>query len=132
MKLQRSPVAPRIGLTPLIDVVFILLLFFMLATSFQQSHSILLKFSTGTAPNPQTDRPVLTLRLTPNELLFDGRTIRVAQLAAQLDQRLASEPALTVVVRGASMVSVQRMVQVVDQLRLSRVVDYQLDMDTKR
>lgn len=130
MKLQRSSGSQRIGLTPLIDVVFILLLFFMLATNFQQPRSLLLKTNTSTGPSVQANRPVLTLQVTSDDLRVDGRPLDVTRLPALLDQRVALEPALMVVVRGASTVTVQRLVQVVDQLRRSRVVDYHLDVES--
>jgi biopolymer transport protein ExbD len=62
MRLAGPPPRPRglIGITPLIDVVFILLFFFMLASSLERWQSIDLHLTTGNAPPL---RPTETLKL---------------------------------------------------------------------
>ncbi len=71
MQLDR-PAAPSrklIGLTPLIDVVFILLLFFMLTSSFIQWQSLDLTMSTGEG-SEVSGEPPLMLSMTPDGRLF--------------------------------------------------------------
>ena len=48
-----------VSLTPLIDVVFILLLFFMLASNFLDLHSIALDAPTGAAGKPAVEGALL-------------------------------------------------------------------------
>lgn len=58
-----APVRRRIGLTPLIDVVFLLLMFFMLASTFGSYFDLSLKSAAGPARQPVSDRPPVLIRL---------------------------------------------------------------------
>jgi len=71
MQLDRpaGPARKLIGLTPLIDVVFILLLFFMLTSSFIQWQSLDLTMSTGEG-SEVSGEPPLMLSMTPDGRLF--------------------------------------------------------------
>ncbi|NVK18448.1 MAG: biopolymer transporter ExbD [Methylocystaceae bacterium] len=67
-----------ISLTPLIDVVFILLVFFMLASSFEKHRSVELvppKESKGKSTQPKTDQIILLLvgndRFEVNDQTYD-------------------------------------------------------------
>lgn len=87
MQLDR-PAAPSrklIGLTPLIDVVFILLLFFMLTSSFIQWQSLDLMVSTGEG-SEVSDEPPLMLVMTP-----DGRPILPDEPLVLLDDNRLSD-----------------------------------------
>ncbi|MCP5142272.1 MAG: biopolymer transporter ExbD [Gammaproteobacteria bacterium] len=57
-----KPDAPEVNLTPLIDVVFLLLIFFMVSTTFTQRGEI--KIDLPEASTEQTEQPVEPLRLT--------------------------------------------------------------------
>lgn len=93
--------APRrrrhsISLTPLIDVVFILLLFFMLATNFTDWREITLATGT-TASGEQQAPPAIVHVAADGTLRYDGATRSVAALA-QLLQRQQGEGEITAVV----------------------------------
>jgi len=59
----------RISLTALIDVVFILLLFFMLTTSF--SHWRAIQVSTASSSQEENNAEVVTLLLMPDETVIN-------------------------------------------------------------
>ena len=64
LRLQHSRKLLRLPLTPLIDVVFILLLFFMLSSTFAQQRQLTMKTQAhpqATAASPQPDPPVALL-----------------------------------------------------------------------
>ena len=51
----------KISLTPIIDVVFILLIFFMLATNFQSFNKTEIKISNETASVSQSDKKIFLI-----------------------------------------------------------------------
>ena len=51
----------RISLTPIIDVVFILLIFFMLATNFQKFNQVDINITTETAAPSQEDKELFII-----------------------------------------------------------------------
>ena len=81
--LRQRPRRRLISLTPLIDVVFILLVFFMLASSFSQWRVVdLVVGGEGTAAD---DRQVAQVRLTTEGARFEGEPLDSASLIQRLD-----------------------------------------------
>lgn len=61
-----EPVETDVNLTPLIDVVFLLLIFFMVTTTFQKDSKIKIELPTAETSRPDTQETTL-------ELLIDGQ-----------------------------------------------------------
>ena len=116
------PVETRkhIGLTPLIDVVFLLLLFFMLASSFDKFAEIDLNVAGAGAANPSSERPVFVR-------VHGGGRVDVNAVATELDRLsdvLADLVVLgrkAVVVQLRSGVVTQDMVNVLERIRKSGI-----------
>ncbi len=114
-----SPPARRrnlIGLTPLIDVVFILLVFFMLASSFLDWRSIALDLP-GDGGEPSADTAPLVIRIADDGALsVDGEALELSELERRLTTLLDEDPMRAVIIRAADQVPLQRIVRVVDRL----------------
>lgn len=111
MSSRRSRAA--VSLTPLIDVVFILLIFFMLVSNLQRTNMIDLRVSDReSAPTQAQDRALL-VTVTRDALLLDGQHVSLAQLREQV----ALQPQRQVALEPADGVSLQHVVNVLDQLR---------------
>ena len=78
-----------ISLTPLIDVVFILLLFFMLSSRFQQDQGITLQLPKPipTVAGPETIKPLRVSVEANGLLLFAGELFSAEQLTARFPLR---------------------------------------------
>ena len=128
MRLERSARrrARTIGLTPLIDVVFILLLFFMLASRLTPLHSVPLQ-APGAGEEDALRSAALLLRIgTDGGLDLNGEALTAAELEAALQTRLARRPDLEVVVEPADGVALQRTLRVLDRLTEAGVAGLQL------
>lgn len=91
-----------ISLTPLIDVVFILLLFFMLATSFTDWRQISLATGT-TATADDTAKPSVVVRVAPDgELQYAGHDYSIESLIPILVQKDKAGDLSAVVIRPAA------------------------------
>ncbi|OOV24616.1 hypothetical protein BV61_07375 [Candidatus Synechococcus spongiarum LMB bulk15M] len=102
-----------VSLTPLIDVVFILLIFFMLVSNLQRTNMIDLRVSDReSAPTQAQDRALL-VTINRDALLLDGQHVSLAQLREQV----ALQPQRQVALEPADGVSLQHVVNVLDQLR---------------
>ena len=55
----------KISLTPIIDVVFILLIFFMLATNFQSFNKTEIQISNEAASVSQSDKKIFLIEFNP-------------------------------------------------------------------
>lgn len=102
-----------VSLTPLIDIVFILLIFFMLVSNLQSTNRIDLRVSDRhSAPTQAQDRALL-VTVNRDALQLDGQPVSLAQLREQV----ALQPQRQVALEPTDGVSLQRIVSILDQLR---------------
>ena len=104
-----------IGLTPLIDVVFILLLFFMLSTSFAQRRQIPIALPAPVDDPQAREVRLLELEREDGTVLHAGRSLRIGDRAA-LRAWVSEEPEAVVAVAAAPGVRTQTLVDLLDAL----------------
>ncbi|MFB9148366.1 ExbD/TolR family protein [Roseovarius ramblicola] len=113
--------ARRPSLTPMIDVVFLLLVFFMLAARF--GHDLSLPVATG-GGDAAYDGPPRLVAIGPDALTLNGQTVTPGTLPKALEP-LMSDPSDIVVLRPEAGVALARLIAVSDALRaagLTRIV----------
>ncbi|MEM6972932.1 MAG: biopolymer transporter ExbD [Pseudomonadota bacterium] len=116
----------RISLTPLIDVVFILLVFFMLASSFLDWRSITLS-SAGRPSGVATGvEGAILVDLTETGPRLSGVPMDLAALGVEVASRLSARPAQRILVRPGRNVDMQRMVVLLDTLAAAGARDIAL------
>ena len=120
-----------ISLTPLIDVVFILLLFFMLASSYLDWRTIHLNVPASTAMGP-TAEAALLVEIRDSGLRLSGEAVTPNDLAMRLAERLERKPDQRVLVSPEDGVSLQDAVTVLDLISAAGVSDVSLIRDMSR
>ncbi len=126
LKTSTSEELPSINLTPMIDVVFLLIIFFMVGTQFTKSErEIGLKLpgvgglkAMVTAP----DRREIVVT-ADNRILLDGQQLSADQLADQLRSMRIRYPELRVVVRADGQVAYQAVVAVMGAASRAGIAD---------
>ena len=119
-----------ISLTPLIDVVFILLVFFMLASSFLDWRSITL--DTAKAPSSAgtvTDSRLLTISVSATEIRLGGVVLTVDALVAHIQRRMAEDPAVAVRIQPIGDTRLQAVINVLDQLKAAGITQLTMVRD---
>lgn len=119
-----------ISLTPLIDVVFILLIFFMLASSFMEWRSIQLIAPAPAATGSAWERALL-VEIRPNGLRLSGEAVSLEMLAARVGERVAAKADQRVLVRPSPGVPLQAAVDVLDRLAAVGAVKLSLIRDAR-
>ena len=123
MKLQHPPVRKaRIEIVPMIDTVFFLLVFFMMAslsmTVYRGMPVSLPRAASGSAAPSET----ITITVTPvGETYLEGRPVELDALASVLRDRQATSPTLAVVIHADEAVAHGRVVGVLDAARIAGV-----------
>lgn len=118
MMVIRRPLPRKrlLSLTPLIDVVFILLLFFMLASSFIEWRAIGLNVPKAERGRG-SDQPSLRVRLTGDEGLYlNGDAVTLKSLGQRIQPILRRNAEQPVAVQSDSLVPLQRIVTVLDRV----------------
>jgi biopolymer transport protein ExbD len=114
-----EPTRPRrrlVSLTPLIDVVFILLVFFMLASSLVRWQTIELDAPvSATAGTPVVGSWLVRVRADGLDL--NAEPIEAADLADRVGARMIQAPDQRVLIQPAPGVDLQRLVDILDLLR---------------
>ena len=117
-----------ISLTPLIDVVFILLLFFMLATRFEVWQADSVSTSATVADGPALDNldSIVIMVAADSSITLDGAGLTPGQLGKEL-VRVNKEASDTLVTLHADTgTSVQQLYDVIDLVKTSGLLRMQL------
>ncbi|MFC3119674.1 ExbD/TolR family protein [Jhaorihella thermophila] len=112
----------RPSLTPMIDVVFLLLVFFMLASRF--GHETALPLTAGGAGDVSWEGPPRLITVLPDIVTLNGGPAEIDTLAERLAP-LMPEPDAPVLVRAGNGTRLARLIAVIDALRaagLTRLV----------
>ncbi|MEM8986042.1 MAG: biopolymer transporter ExbD [Pseudomonadota bacterium] len=116
MALKRKASRRKASITSLIDVIFLLLLFFMLASTFSKEAEIeLISGMEGMRTGEETF-VVVRLFVAPETLQVDGSPIIEEQLTERLADIIA-EPGAIIAVEIGEQVTTQRFVDILLQLR---------------
>ncbi len=133
VKLKRGQALGTLSLTPLIDVVFLLLIFFLVATRFAQEDREL----DVVLPSASEARP---LTVQPRELFvnidhqgnffIDGKTLNGDEVEAVLRQAVANNPVnQSVIIRADKRVQLDYAVLVMNLCNKVGILDYKLTID---
>ena len=126
MKIKRhAPPVEETGidLTPMLDVVFIMLIFFIVTTSFIRESGIKVNRPTAETTEKQENVNIL-IAISPNgEIWIDGGRVDIRGLRAAIEQLRGQDPDATVVIQADQDARAGLMVEAMDQARLAGVKD---------
>lgn len=114
---------PSPSLTPMIDVVLVLTIFFMCATRFsgdERQFDVELP-SVSAAPAVTAVSPELLEISASGDVSFAGETLPLEELASRLAQRQAGRPEMSVLIRGDRAVAHGTMAEVYEACRLAGI-----------
>ena len=126
--LLRRVVKPRrsISVTPLIDVIFLLLLFFMLSSTFTRFAEVEVSTGGGAAAVQPASTPPLFLQLRPDGLRLNGQEVTVATLADRIGELSKDAAKMLLIVPISEEVNAQSLVDVLVAIRPLSYIDIQV------
>lgn len=111
----------EINMTPLIDIVFILLIFFIVTTSFVREAGVdVQRPSARTAETKEKTNVILGLT-AQGQIFVEGRPLDIRSVRAYMERFLAETPEGAVVIVADKQSMTGTTVQVLDQCRLAGV-----------
>jgi len=110
----------QIDLTPMLDVVFIMLIFFIVTASFIKESGIEVNRPNG-ASNPTTDANILVAISDTNEIWIDRRMIDPRAVRANIERLHAEMPDSMVVIQADKKSHNNTLVQVMDSARAAGI-----------
>ena len=111
----------EVDLTPMLDVVFIMLIFFIVTASFVKEVGLELnKPDSGEAPKTVTENENILIQITNDGLIFiDRRSVDVRAVRANIERLRAERPNGQVIVAPGEASQNGLLVEVMDQARLA-------------
>lgn len=105
---------PSINITSLIDVLFLLLIFFMVSSTFQEHPAIRLDLPQASTAEPSTT-DALTLSITPDGTVYlDDEEVDRAELAVRLRGAVAGDADVTLILKADTVVPYGTVIGVID------------------
>lgn len=113
--------ANQVNLTPMIDMVFILLIFFLVTTSFVKEAGIDVNRPVAQTAKSK-ERGMIRIALSEKgEIWMERRPIDIRAVRAHVERMLAENPEAQVIVLADETARTGLLVQVMDQVRLAGV-----------
>lgn len=109
---------PKVDLTPMVDVVFLLLIFFMISTTFVQNPGLTIKLpESGAKRNVSEPKEIKVYLSAAGEIAVDGHTVTLDRLRQRLRSYGAKGAAMTFVLYADAQSRHGRVVELMDAAR---------------
>lgn len=119
----KSPQTTDIDISSLIDMVFILLIFFMVSTTFVKDSKVDIQ-RPGAASAAAASTKSLRIELDARgDVYIDGRPVRVWMVQSRVRDHIESSGTQSVLVIADRRVTAEKLIEVVDQCRLAGAND---------
>jgi len=117
---RRSSDEAQINITPMLDIVFIMLIFFIVTTSFVSEFGVDVNRPTNTPVEQQEQSEIIAVRIDENDQIFvQERLVDVRAVRANIESGLAADPEAAVVIVADRLAAAGLLVRVVDQARVA-------------
>ena len=117
IKSQTHKLSAAIEMTPMIDIVFLLLIFFLVATTFREEEremQVALPFASSSAPISTMLKEFIVNVVEDGTIIVGGRRIDDAELRTMVRDAVAVNPEQKVTVRGDRGTAYANIIQVLD------------------
>jgi biopolymer transport protein ExbD len=120
---ERANTEQNVDISPLIDMVFILLIFFMVSTTFVKDMKLDLDRPSASSSEQASTKAIRLYIDNAGDTFLDGQPIRVWVIQSKLRDMLQGAASQSVLVVTDSNVPAQKLIEVVDQARRSGAAD---------
>ncbi|MDF1584606.1 MAG: biopolymer transporter ExbD [Methyloprofundus sp.] len=116
---ENRTVDAQIDIGPMIDIVFILLIFFMVTTTFVKDMKVDLERPNAASSSSASSKSIRLFVDKNGDTFLDGEAVRMWLIQSKLRDLLATASSKTVLVVTDEGISAGKLVEVIDQARLS-------------
>ncbi len=116
-KRERGYYQLQAPLTSLIDIVFLLLIYFLLTTNFMVDEGIQVKLPQANATSPQTEKEITIHVDSTGKVFLDNRAVSLNELFSIIKGRLGEKNGRPVVIKADKSVILDKAVRVMDMVK---------------
>jgi biopolymer transport protein ExbD len=128
---KREAEEAAIDLTPMLDVVFIMLIFFIVTTSFVKEAGIEVLKPKAAKTKSEPSATIFVAIRGNGEIWLDKRAVDVERVGATIEKLLAESPTDTVIVQADKEAKHGVVVSVMDQIKLAGIDKISIAAETK-
>ena len=132
MRLPEEPdLPPRINILPMIDVIFAILVFFIVSSLYlTRSEGLPVNLPRATTAEVQKTKQITVSLDEQGKLTIDSKPAQINQLKAEIEKLIETDSNNTVIVNADKSVEHGQVVDIIDQLR--QIPDVQLAIAAKK
>ncbi len=108
-------------MTPLIDMVFILLIFFMVTTQFVSDTGLRVERPSAAAVESLAPERIAVAMNAQGQITVDGQRMGLLSIRPWIQRALRRRPGLAAVIMADKAIALERVVQVMDEVRAAGV-----------
>jgi len=112
-----------VDMSPLIDMVFILLIFFMVSSTFVKDMKLDLERPGASSAKKASSKVIRVYIDNQTDVYVDGQSVKVWAIQGKLRDMLRSSSESSVLVITDETIAVEKLIEVVDQCRMSGAKD---------
>ena len=116
---QRTNTDQEINISPLIDIVFILLIFFMVSATFVKDFDLDINRPKASSATPSSTKSIRVHIDANGEAYIDGQATRIWVIQSRVRDMLRAGTTDSVLVVTDEAVTASKLIEVVDQCRLA-------------
>jgi len=120
---ERENTEQDIDISPLIDMVFILLIFFMVSATFVKDMDLDIQRPKASSSTPSSTKAIRVYIDNGGNTFLDGQPVRTWVIQSRLRDMLRQTSGASVLVVTDANVSANKLIEVVDQCRLAGAED---------
>lgn len=113
----RARIHSHLDIAPLIDIVFLLLVFFMLTSTFLVPEAIELELPESSSASVTDMTPIIVSLNQTGQLTLNGERIELDQLRMALEPLLKQDATSAITLKSDARTEVQQLLNVMDEIR---------------
>lgn len=118
-----------INITPMVDVVLVLLIIFMVTASYIVTPSIPVKLPTASTGEVLPTKTISIVMTKENKYFVEGKEIAIANLKAYLAEKQKENKKIQIVIAADKKAYYGNVIKVVDMIRLLGISDYAFNIE---
>ena len=132
-RIHKAADEAEVNITPMLDIVFIMLIFFIVTTSFVKEFGVDVNRPSNAPITEQLQSDVIAIRIDENGQIFvQDRPVDIRAVGANIESGLAAKPDAAVVVIANRNSDAGLLVRVVDQARVAGAQKVSLAAQARR
>ncbi|MCF6256256.1 MAG: biopolymer transporter ExbD [Gammaproteobacteria bacterium] len=119
----RARIHSHLDIAPLIDIVFLLLVFFMLTSTFMVPEAIELELPESNSAQVSDITPIIVSLNPAGQLALNGERIELKQLREAIEPLIKQNADAPITLKSDASTQVQQLLQVMDEIRAAGGTD---------